>query len=163
MQLFPHNNSKLTGRSLSAARLPIDWVEIESIDERYVSYGEPDGDGKFVFKRVPEGLYRLIVSAAGGREERRSVEVRSTFADSRGRVSMNIELSNGGPPADRFKIGAGALGFPPKADAELRKALASHGDDSKIREHLEKAIAISPNFDRALNNLGALVLPPAGV
>jgi tetratricopeptide (TPR) repeat protein len=141
--------------ALSAAR-QFRQVEIESIDRRFVDYGTIDSDGTFLFKKIPEGLYKITISAADGRQEQRTIEVRPAFADSRGRVTVKIEVPGTRIPTDSFKVGVAALAVSPKAAEELQRSYEARGDIEKARQHLQRAIDISPNFPEALNNLGTI-------
>jgi len=129
-----------------------EWVEIESVDRRFVDYGDIDSDGKFVFKNVPEGLYKVTVSVSGLTLQR-SIEVRQSLVDARGRIPVKVEFKNV-VAGDRFKAGVASLSVSPKAVEELRRASEAKGNVEKARQHLQKAIEISPSFDEALNNLG---------
>ena len=131
----------------------LERAEIESIDRRFVDYTDIDADGKFVFKNVPEGLYKVMVSFDGGLDEQRSIEVRSSLADQRGRVPVQIEIKNTSAE-EQFTVSVANLSVSPKAIDELRRASEAKGDVEEARRHLEKAIEISPNFEEALNNLG---------
>jgi tetratricopeptide (TPR) repeat protein len=146
---------EVNGEVVSAAKHQFRWVQIESIDRRFVDDGEIDSDGRFVLKNIPEGMYKLIVIAKDC-DEHRTIEVRAAFADSRGRVAVRVELQDTGTERDRFKVGVGALGVSQKAIEELQRAHEARGDIEKVRQHLQKAIEISPNFDEALNNLGTI-------
>jgi len=146
----------VVGKINSSSKRVFFQVEIESIDRRFVQYTDIDVDGTFAFKRVPEGLYKLNITGRHGRAEQRTIEVRPGFADAHGRIIVHIQLPDGGGAADRLKIGAAALDVSPKARDELRRAYAARGNITKAREHLEKAIEISPNFDPALNDLGTI-------
>jgi tetratricopeptide (TPR) repeat protein len=146
---------EVDGEIVSPTRQQFRWVQIESIDRRFVDDGEIDSDGRFILKNIPEGLYKLIVIAKE-RDEQRTIEVRPAFADSRGRVAVKLELRDTAGERDRYKVGVGALGVSRKAIEELQRAYEARGDIEKVRQHLQKAIEISPNFDEALNNLGTI-------
>ena len=145
---------QVAGEVISQVSQRLEWAEIESIDRRFVDYTDIDISGKFVFKKVPEGLYKLIVGGHGGRERQRTIEVRTAFADARGTVDVKIELNDSSVAKDRLKVGVAGLAVSPKAVDELRRANDARGDVEKARQHLQKAIEISPNFEAALNNLG---------
>jgi tetratricopeptide (TPR) repeat protein len=145
---------QVAGEVISSARPQLEWAEIESIDRRFVDFTGIDLNGRFVFKKVPEGLYKLLVGGPGSREQQRTIEVRPAFADTRGRVDVKIELKDGPVAKDRLKVGVAGLAVAPKAVDELRRAYDARGDVEKARLHLQKAIEISPNFEEALNNLG---------
>jgi tetratricopeptide (TPR) repeat protein len=146
---------QVSGEIVSRDKVEFRQAEIESIDRRFVQYTDIDSSGKFLFKKIPEGLYKVMIMAEGAAEQR-TIEVRRVLADARGTVAVKIELPDKALRADKLKVGVGALGVSPKAVEELQHARDARGDVDKARRHLEKAIAISPNFDDALNNLGTL-------
>jgi tetratricopeptide (TPR) repeat protein len=147
---------QVAGEIVSPLSRQFRLAEIESIDRRFVKYEPIDFEGQFLFKKIPEGQYKITISARDGREEQRTIEVRPAFADSRGRIVVKIELAVGTTPTDPFKVGVGALGVSPKAVEELQRAYDALGDIEKARQHLQKAIDISPNFPEAMNNLGTI-------
>jgi tetratricopeptide (TPR) repeat protein len=155
--LAQNQKFQVDGQIVSAARQQFRWIQIESVDRRFVDTGEIDPDGMFVLKNIPEGLYKLIIVASDRkREEQRTIEVRPAFADAHGRIAVKIELPDTAAAADKFKVGVNALGVSPKAVEELHRAYEARGDIEKARQHLQKAIDIAPNFDEALNNLGTI-------
>lgn len=154
--LFASVQFQVAGEIAPAAARQFRQVDIESIDRRFVDYGAIDPDGKFLFKKIPEGLYKITISSQDGRQEQRTIEVRPAFADSRGRIAVKIEVPGAKIPTDPFKVGIAALAVSPKAAEELQRAYEARGDIEKARQHLQKAIEISPNFAEALNNLGTI-------
>lgn len=146
---------QVEGEVVSPAGTAFRHVEIESIDRKVVKHGDINKKGKFSFK-VPEGLYKVTLTTEDGRAEQRTIEVRPAFADAEGRIAVKIELSTAALPTDQLKVGVGALGVSSKAADELQRAYDAGGKVNKAREHLEKAIEISPNFPEALNNLGTI-------
>jgi tetratricopeptide (TPR) repeat protein len=147
---------QINGRVVSAGLERIVMVQIESIDHRFVAYADVDLDFTFRFKKIPEGLYKLNVVTQTGRAIQRTLEVRSEFADPKGNIATTIDLRDARIPADQFRIGAAAMSVSDKARDELRRARDAKGNTEKAKEHLEKAIVISPNFDEALNDLGTI-------
>ena len=145
---------QVLGEVVSYTTQRLEWAEIESMDRRFVDYTNIDSNGKFVFKRIPEGLYKLTTGSAGGRQQQRTIEVRHAFADPRGRVNVKIEIKDRLSAGDQLKVGLAGLAVSPKAVDEMRRAYEARGDVEKARQHLRKAIEISPNFAEALNNLG---------
>jgi len=145
---------QVVGEVVSETKRQLEWVEIESIDRRFVDYTDIDFDGRFTFKRIPEGTYKITIGVAGSSAVQRTIEVRPSLADVRGRVMARIVLPGGPVAKDRLKVGVGSLGVSQKAIEEARRAYDAKGDVEKARQHLQRAIEISPNFDEALNNLG---------
>jgi cytochrome c-type biogenesis protein CcmH/NrfG len=145
---------QVAGVVIWPGKQPLEWAEIESMDRRFVDYTNIDADGKFAFKKVPEGLYKLMVGGYRSREQQRTIEVQPAFADARGRVDVRIEFKDSSIISDRLKVGVAELAVSPKAVDELHRAYDARGDVEKAQQHLQKAIEISPNFEEALNNLG---------
>jgi tetratricopeptide (TPR) repeat protein len=144
---------EVAGEVLSPARQRLEWAEIESVDRRFVDYAGIDVSGRFTFKDIPEGLYKLTTGGAGRREEQRTIEVRPAFADPRGRIQVRIEARDRSS-AENQVVSAARMAVSPEAVQELRRAQEARGDVEKARQHLQWAIEISPDFDEALNNLG---------
>jgi tetratricopeptide (TPR) repeat protein len=145
---------EVRGEVVTQHRDRSEWVQIESIDRRFVDYTSIDFDGRFTFKKVPEGTYKVTVGITGAAEQQRSIEIRPAFADERGKVAVKVTIKDDAVVRDRFKVGIVSLAVSPKAIEELRRAHEAKGNVEKARKHLQKAIEISPNFDDALNNLG---------
>src|SRR5262249_20712618 len=78
-------------------------VELQSINHRFVDSTSADSNGKFTFKKIPEGMYELRISTLGGWEENRTIEVKAAFADGRGRISVRIDMESIAPQQDRLK------------------------------------------------------------
>src|SRR5215467_7759558 len=91
--LMMTNQLQVDGQITSPAKERFLQVGIESIDRRFVEYGDIDVSGRFTFKKIPEGLYKLTIVAVGGRAEQRTIEVRSEFANKHGQVPIKIELN----------------------------------------------------------------------
>jgi tetratricopeptide (TPR) repeat protein len=156
MVLLAAPQFRVEGEIVSSSKESFRRAQIESIDRRFIESTDIGFDGKFAFKKIPEGLYKLTLIGDERRQEQRTIEVRPAFADGRGRVVIKIELAAVRIPRDEFKVGVAALAISPKAMDELRRAYDARGDVEKARAHLQKAIDISPNFDEALNNLGTI-------
>src|SRR3989442_14946684 len=104
---------QVLGEVVSYTTQRLEWAEIESMDRRFVDYTDIDSNGRFVFKRIPEGLYKLTTGNAGGRQQQRTIEVRHAFADPRGRVNVKIEIKNPLSAGGQLKGGpAGLPGLP---------------------------------------------------
>ena len=52
---------QVTGEISGSARHDLRSAQIESIDRRFVAFGEIDPDGRFSFKNVPEGLCKIMI------------------------------------------------------------------------------------------------------
>ncbi len=113
-----------------------------------------DRAGEFEFRNVRPGSYWMTVGLTGFRDIRRSVEVRPSLADSDGRISVRVELPPDARDLSQQTVTVGQLEIPSEAIREFLRARDAGGDTEKVREHLERAIEIAPNFAEALNNLG---------
>ena len=124
--------------------------------------GYTDGAGEVTFNAVAPGMYHVLVSGQGYSEadsgqfevdQRKMtqtlyVRVRPAAAnDGDGEVVLGAK----GPMVD-----ASMLNAPKKAVQELRKGndLMKDREWAKAAEHLQKAVAIDPQFAAAYNNLG---------
>jgi tetratricopeptide (TPR) repeat protein len=145
---------QVQGEIVSASTQRMEWAQIESIDRHFVDYTTIDWNGTFEFKKVPAGLYKVSVGKPGIREEQRTIEVRPIFADERGRIRVRIEVREEAVAKDKLKVGVASLGVSERAVEEMRRSYEAKGNVEKARQHLQKAIEISPEFDEALNNLG---------
>src|SRR5262249_53296653 len=96
-----------------------------------------------------------FIAPERGKEIERSIEVRPSYADDRARVAVRIDVRDNAVESP-ITVHIASLNVSPKAADELRRAYESSGNLEKVRQHLEKAIEISPDYPEALNNLGAL-------
>jgi tetratricopeptide (TPR) repeat protein len=132
------------------------YVRLETLEGREVGYVYAGRDGRFQFKRVAEGHYFVLVRTDQGREVRRSIEVRSSFADRKKSVAITIDMHSSARVLDQYQVAAPALAVSERAKQEYLKSIATRGDTEKTRQHLEKAIQLAPGYEDALNDLGAL-------
>ncbi len=117
--------------------------------------------GETDFNGVPIGDYHVQVSGDG---------IQTTTSDafevderkmSQSQYVVVRQLEDSGPKpvsAHSAMVSAADLNVPPKARKELDKAnesMALH-DWKKAKEHLDKALALDPNYVTAYNNLGVL-------
>lgn len=131
-------------------------VQIESIDHKIVKYDTVSKKGKFSFK-VPVGQYKITVTTETGLVDTRTIEVRESFADENYEIPIKISLLDT-PKAPEPAKDAEALppDVSPKAAEEYKNAIDAKGNAKKAREHLERALAISPKYPAALDALGKI-------
>ncbi|HYM11873.1 MAG TPA: tetratricopeptide repeat protein [Bryobacterales bacterium] len=121
-----------------------------------------DSHGRFRFRRLAEGTYTVAVFVPGGGEARQTIEVGPSFADAKGHVALTLELRTAqlNPQAlqKRHLVSARELSIPARARREYQEAQKSlsRRDAAGAVAHLEKAVAIAPQFATAWNNLGTI-------
>ena len=121
-----------------------------------------DARGRFRFRGLLPGQYTVAVFIPGLGEARKTVEVGPGTADCKGRVAITISID---PPLvskeavrDGAVVSARELSIPESARreyTEAQKRLAQR-DTAAAVAHLLKAVAISPLFSAAWNNLGTI-------
>jgi len=120
-------------------------------------------DGRFHFRKLLPGTYTIVVFSPEHGEARRTVEVGPGTADSRLRVSAQLDFAPGdftfvGPVRRRDTVSARDLAIPENAlrdYEEARKAL-SRRDSASAVSHLERAVKAAPQFAAAWNELGTI-------
>jgi tetratricopeptide (TPR) repeat protein len=122
-----------------------------------------EADGHFRFKKLEPGAYTLSIFIPSRGEARQTIEVGPGTADRRRRVSLRLELKDSDfVVADVLKrahaVSAKQLAIPPKAVHEYEEAqrAVAKNDVSDATAHLEKAVALAPNFASAWNHLGTI-------
>jgi Tfp pilus assembly protein PilF len=104
----------------------------------------------------------VAVFVPGGGEARQTIDVGPSFADVKGRVALTLELRpaqlNTQALQKRHVVSARELSIPPGARREYHEAQKSlsRRDAAGAVAHLEKAVAIAPQFAVAWNNLGTI-------
>ena len=122
-----------------------------------------DPRGRFRFRGLMPGSYTVVVFIPGRGEARQTVEVGPSLADAKGRVAVNIEVTEARlltEEAVRRKnlISARELSIPDRARREYSEAQKklSRRDVPGAIAHLERAVKIAPQFAAAWNNLGTI-------
>lgn len=118
--------------------------------------------GRFRFRRLPAGTYTLAVLVRGRGEIRQTVEVGPGAADSRGRVTVRVAVSDAAVAAETFRrqhlVSARQLSIPPRAWREYWEAQKrlSQRDTAGAIARLERAVELAPQFATAWNHLGTI-------
>lgn len=120
-------------------------------------------DGKFKFKKLPQGSYVITIYVPRIGEFRQTYSIGPGTADAKGRVKLLIPVIPSRAtrlyqPKDRFTVSIKKLNIPEKAYkeyADARKKLAK-GEEAEGIRHLEKAVEIAPQFAAAWNHLGTI-------
>jgi len=147
---------EVNGQLSARPRGRLNIARLESLDGRIVKDTYVGPDGRFRLKKIPEGQYSITVRVGRSRLVRQTISILPAFADKKNRISFKLDVNKAAVEMAAQKVNVAALQVPQKARAELRKAFEAKGDISKVRQHLEAAIKIAPNFEEALNNLGTL-------
>jgi Tfp pilus assembly protein PilF len=116
-----------------------------------------DSFGEFKFKNLRPGLYTVIVAAPMRGEVIRTIDIGPSFADSKGKVTLNVTFEPAATEEAR-RVSTAALSISSRAKDEYRKAqdrLARH-DTAGAIAHLKKAVELAPQFSAARNNLGTI-------
>jgi tetratricopeptide (TPR) repeat protein len=128
----------------------------------FIAATESDTRGEFRFHKLSAGTYILDVLVPHRGEVRQTVEIGPGLAESRGRVSVSIDLGKlrfetvGG--AARATVSLHELAIPKEASREYEAAdkRIARRDVTGAVAHLRRAVEISPNFSAAWNHLGTI-------
>jgi tetratricopeptide (TPR) repeat protein len=137
------------------------FVRLSRVSEPFSVQTWSDAQGRFKFADLPPGTYTLTASHPKAAEGQKTVEVTPSFASAHGIVTTTITLARPGTSragAAQGTIGARELSIPEAARREFREAnerLEKQDLKGTIR-HLEKAVALAPQFSEALNQLGTI-------
>ena len=124
---------------------------------------QSDARGRFRFRGLAAGQYTLAVFIPGTGEVRQTVELGPATAGSKGRLDLTIPtgdpllVSQEALP-DRAKVSARELSIPESARREYENAQKNLGrrNVAAAVSHLERAVAIAPQYAKAWNNLGTI-------
>jgi len=119
-----------------------------------------DEQGRFRFRALAPGEYNIVVFVPGKGEVRQTIEVGPGTTDAKGRLELTIPIGNASADAlpDRAKVSTRELSIPEAARREYAAAQKklSQREVADAVEHLERAVAIAPQFTSAWNNLGTI-------
>ena len=118
---------------------------------------------RFAFRGLAPGGYTLTVMDPRWGVTRKTVQVTPSFADSEGRVRVQVRLERSGASRSRRvrqqgSVSLAALKVSPKAKAALRRAHTRlrKGDTEGGIALLEQAVRLSPSYTEAWNELGTI-------
>lgn len=138
-------------------------VSIHSVNQTRSANAPVYWDGKFKFKKLPQGEYLVVVYVPRLGEFRQTQSVGPGTADGKGRVKLLIRVHPSRAtrlyqPKDRFTVSVTKLSIPEKAYKEYGEARkkAAKGELDAAIVHLEKAVDLAPQFSAAWNNLGTI-------
>jgi len=119
-----------------------------------------DEQGHFRFRALAPGEYTAAVFIPGRGEVRQTIEVGPGTADAKGRLDLTIPVGDASAEAlpDRAKVSARELSIPEAARREYTAAQKklTRRDVADAVVHLQRAVAIAPQFTSAWNNLGTI-------
>ena len=122
-----------------------------------------DADGHFHFAKVPAGTYTLAIVTAARGEAVQTIEVSKTLVDSKGRLDIALKidaakLESEGGRGTVATVSATYLSVPDRATKEYGEAqrCLARSDSACASTHLERAVAVAPQFTAAWNQRGTL-------
>lgn len=138
------------------------FIWLQAADNPFHAWTPTDSRGRFRFKELPPGTYSLQVRVPGWGEQRRTLDVTPSFADSEGRVTQIIHFDHtrrdGGSDESNHTVSVRRLSIPDKALSEFRKAMKdlNRHEVEKAVARLKKAVDLAPHFAEAWNQLGTI-------
>ena len=124
---------------------------------------QADAQGRFRFRDLSSGQYVVAVFIPGKGDVRRTIDLGPATADAKGCLDLTIPVDDalgvsGEAIEDNSKVSTGELSVPESAHREYEEAQRklSRRDVTAAVEHLERAVAIAPQFAAAWNNLGII-------
>src|SRR5215475_14431771 len=146
---------QVTGEVICPPGTAFREAQIESTDHKVVKHTGINKKNKFNFS-VPEGLYKITVTAESGETEQRMIEVRQAFTNEDGEIPVKIEMLEVRAPAKTVKRSPAPDGSenPDSSANKAAKAASKLADDvqrandakstKKARSILEKALEVDP-------------------
>jgi tetratricopeptide (TPR) repeat protein len=153
IQLGAQANFELTGRVQPPQSIAI---RLQGATTPFNATTESDLTGRFRFRKLPAGAYVVILGAL-----QRTVEVGPSLADSKGRVSLTIDLRNAQVEKNldrQDRVSVRELSIPKDARREYEEAQKALGrpDVTAAIAHLKRAVELAPQFSDAWNHLGTI-------
>jgi Tfp pilus assembly protein PilF len=141
----------------SPGRLPV-MVFLDGAVTPFAASALTDPSGKFKFKRLLPGMYRLTVVVAGWGRSEETIDVGPSTADRGGRVVRDVEFRKEAGWDGGATVSPAELALPADAVKAYQKAESALGrrDVEKAIEELEKAVALAPDYSDAWNRLGTI-------
>ncbi len=138
-------------------------VSLFGVSSPFTASTLSDDDGHFSFKKLEAAPYTLSIFLPSRGEARQTIEVGPGTADAHNRVVLKLDLKDDDfVVADvlrrRHSVPAKQLSVTDKAIREYdqaQKDLSQHAVDAAVK-HLERAVALAPQFAMAWNNLGTI-------
>ena len=138
-------------------------VVIVGVEAAFAKQTWANSRGRFKFSKLQPGTYNVSFFVPGHGEIRQTVAVTQSFSDPKGRVEREFAydeeaLEARAIPVPLDLVSVRELSISRKARGEYSKARKrlERRDTEGAIEHLEKAVALAPQFSEALNNLGTI-------
>jgi tetratricopeptide (TPR) repeat protein len=132
-------------------------VELKSSSGEVLSRSTKATGDTVKFKRLTPAIYQLCVSGEKGRSRCESVDLYLPPGEKTRRFTKDFLLPKTAlNNPDAYKISSVRLAVPSSAQREIFRSQESRirGDKMGALLHLEKALAICPEYPEALNNMG---------
>jgi tetratricopeptide (TPR) repeat protein len=120
------------------------------------------GNGQFEFKKVPPGVYNLVITMPSRGEARRTIDVGPATAGGKKRIDLVLDLRESdfipNPLQRLHTISKGELETPRNAQREFEAAMRDlrKPDVPAAVKRLHRAVEIAPAFSNAWNQLGTI-------
>jgi len=161
-QIYPgmesnHGEFDIRGTVVHQAGTRVDGltVELAGINgDTAIARASVSSNGDFEFPNIPGGQYDLrVTDVGGGVLQQQLITVRSSFENVEVRLPQN---SSEKPAAGTVSIGQLMHKVPSKAlkEAQLAEKAWKKGDMQTCMDHLQKAVAIDPDYLQAQKDLG---------
>ena len=134
-------------------------VYLSAVASPFSTSTTSDVHGRFRFSRIPAGTYTLSVFTPGRGETHRTLDIGPSGADAKDRIVVTIQVDDTPVDAEgQHIVSARELSIPDKARREYTAAekLLAKNDAAGAISHLEKAVAIAPQYSLAWNHLGTI-------
>lgn len=160
--VFPEQQFELLGRVVFPGGHPFQGaVPVAVIDGVRVPFSANtlvDAGGKFKFKRLQAGTYRLAIFVPRWGEVSRTIEIGPSLADPEGRIRIEIQFDLSKVDKSSATVSVWELTVDPKALKEYRKAVdcLERWDAACAARRFEKAVVVDPSFAAAWNELGKI-------
>jgi len=138
-------------------------VLLRSLETPYIGQTPADAAGRFAFRDLTPGTYGLVIYIPDKGELQQTLDISESFADAKRTVRRNFQFNEQSlsllltDPSGGL-VSVRQLSIPAKSNEEYAEAQRrlEHNDTEGAVEHLEKAVALAPQFVEALNHLGTI-------
>ncbi len=141
----------------SPGPLPV-MVFLDGAVTPFAASTRTDPAGKFRFKGLLPGMYRLTVVVGGWGRSEETIDVGPSTADRRGRVVRDVEFRKEAGWDGGATVSPAELTLPANAVKAYQRAESALGrrDIDRAVEELKKAVALAPDYSDAWNRLGTI-------
>ncbi len=117
-----------------------------------------DPAGKFTIKKLPPGIYTILIAVPRAGELMQSVVIGPAQADSRRRISLTFQVERQPRSLRQRSVSVAELAVPAKAVEAYERAQQRLGkrDVEGAVSFLKRAVELAPHYSAAWNNLGTI-------